>query len=74
MLIRRVVGRLATDFAEKEKKIGQADCIAPLQPPVLAPFPAWGIGVGAGRARLAPRKDRKRPTFRCFAVKKQGKA
>ncbi len=39
-------------------KSGQATYIAPLQPPILAPFPAWGSSEGAGRIRLAQRKSR----------------
>jgi len=27
----------------KEEKSGQATYIAPLQPPILALFPAWGV-------------------------------
>lgn len=40
------------------EKSGQATYIAPLQPSILAPFPAWGISTGAGRIRLAHRKIR----------------
>jgi len=39
------------------KKSGQATYIAPLQPPILALFPAWGSSEGAGRIRLAHRKN-----------------
>jgi len=47
-------------FALKEKKVksGQATYIAPLQPPILALFPAWGSSEGAGRIRLARCKSR----------------
>lgn len=45
-------------FKECEKKSGQATYIAPLQPPILALFPAWGSSEGAGRIRLARCKIR----------------
>jgi len=37
------------------KKTGQADHIAPLQPPTLASFRTWGDSAGADRMRLTRR-------------------
>ena len=42
----------------KREKSGQATYIAPLQPLILALFPAWGSLAGAGRIRLAQCKNR----------------
>jgi len=43
---------------KKREKSGQATYIAPLQPLILALFPAWGSSEGADRIRLARCKSR----------------
>ncbi len=43
------------DFStlERNRQIKKRFRIAPLQPPTLAPFPAWGSSKGAGRTEPA---------------------
>lgn len=40
----------------RDKKIWQANYIAPLQPPTLAAFRPWEVSAGAGRVRPAAAK------------------